>query len=633
MQTITSSHALQAIFGELVRGIAKKLGVRNDRVKVKSQESLIKICRCTHIGPGVISRSLFEQEDDTFVKSFNGPSMVGLLRFLVSMVSEFGVNDDTQLVPDKLMRLIVPALESKHLDVRTIGTELYAALYNNVGDAADYMNGLISHLSARMKNQLTDAVSRLRPADAALVSSTSPAKKEKSPTKQKRNSIAKVDVAMVTLNFGEDVAKKLASDGWQGRADALRDLSNRLQWGEALVPTADSSKAWDICCRVVKQGIMSNFVTEILQALRLLRTLANADPSMMELSIPWSAWEARLVLGSIVKSVIDRINDRHVRVRESAEETAIVIAQSNSVGLTLVARHALAEVAIPKVNPSSPLSQRRAYGLVGNNLVHRLRIVKKLVQDYKFTMQCTLLTLESVLKHVLQAWRHKSALVATTCKALCNKAMHIAGADTALHYISTLPVEAQVKLRPLLPQMNPKQLDVERSMRMKGDGEMIPAEHGGSVRGPQFSPISTNSHGLGGAQTFPGADLESASFNSMNLPTSGRIRPRRRSRFRENRDNMSSAPDSVNARMMHEAPTPPSSAPFGHKPVRGAVQEHGQRILRNHMVSQSVHLVVGRFVDDGDNHSSRRHLNMHTHTHTHTHTFVTHSLHVLLNLI
>ena len=182
MQTITSSHALQAIFGELVRGIAKKLGVRNDRVKVKSQESLIKICRCTHIGPGVISRSLFEQEDDTFVKSFNGPSMVGLLRFLVSMVSEFGVNDDTQLVPDKLMRLIVPALESKHLDVRTIGTELYAALYNNVGDAADYMNGLISHLSARMKNQLTDAVSRLRPADAALVSSTSPAKKEKSPT-------------------------------------------------------------------------------------------------------------------------------------------------------------------------------------------------------------------------------------------------------------------------------------------------------------------------------------------------------------------------------------------------------------------------------------------------------------------
>merc|ERR1711988_781089 len=82
-----------------------------------------------------------------------------------------------------------------------------------------------------------------------------------------------------------------------------------------------------------------------------------------------------------------------------------------------------------------------------------------------------------------------------------------------------------------------------------------------------------------GAQAL--ADLQSASFNSMNLPTSGRIRPRRRSRFRNNeRENMSSAPDSVNARMMHEAPTPPSSAPFG-ATRGGSVPEHAERIIRN----------------------------------------------------
>merc|ERR1711988_1368694 len=81
-----------------------------------------------------------------------------------------------------------------------------------------------------------------------------------------------------------------------------------------------------------------------------------------------------------------------------------------------------------------------------------------------------------------------------------------------------------------------------------------------------------------GAQAL--ADLQSASFNSMNLPTSGRIRPRRRSRFRTNeRENMSSAPDSVNARLMHEAPIPPSSAPFGTKP--GNIPEHAERIIRN----------------------------------------------------
>ena len=564
--------------------MAKKLGERNDRVKVKSQESLLKICRCTHIGPGVIAKSIFEQEDDSFVKTFNGPAMVGLLRLLVSMVSEFGVNDDSQLVPDKLMRLIVPALESKHLDVRTIGTELYAALYNKVGDAADYMNGLISHLSARLKNQLTDAVTRLRPANSPTDNSSSQPELETPKEEKKRATIAKLDVVVVTACFGEELAKQLTSDEPQNRTDALRDLNNRLQFGEALAPTADSTKAWDIVCRVVKQGIMSVFVSEILQSFRLLRTLANAVPGM-ELEIPWSAWEARLVLGSIVKSVIDRINDKHVRVRESAEETAIVVAQSSNVGLTLVARHALAELNIPKVNPSSPLSLRRTYGLVGITLVHRVRIVKQLVQDYQFTMSCTLLTLESVLKHALHAWKHNSALVATSCKSLCTKAMHIAGSETALHYISTLPVEAQVKLRPLLPQMSAKQLDKDRYAAMEGGGgDLVPAQHGGSVRGPQFSPINTKTqtHGLGCAQTFPGADLESASFNSMNMPTSGRIRPRRRSRYRDNeRENMASAPDSFNARIMHEAPAPPSSAPFGSKPVRGAVQDHAERIIRN----------------------------------------------------
>lgn len=273
----------QDIFQDLVRGITKKLGERC----TQSQESLLKICRCTQIGPGVVAKSIFDKEDDSFVKSFNGPSMVGLLRFLVNMVSEFGVNDETQLVPDKLMRLIVPALESKHLDVRTIGTELYAALYNNVGDAADYMNGLISHLNARLKNQLTDAVTRLRPADAAPVSSPSESK-VKTPKIKRSNSIAKIDIDIVTKCFGEELAKQLTSDEWEGRTQALSDLSNRLQWGEALAKTADSTKAWDICCRVVKQGIMSTFVSEILEAFRLLRTLANAEPGM-ELEIPWSA--------------------------------------------------------------------------------------------------------------------------------------------------------------------------------------------------------------------------------------------------------------------------------------------------------------------------------------------------------
>lgn len=97
----------------------------------------------------------------------------------------------------------------------------------------------------------------------------------------------------------------------------------------------DSEKAWNAVCNVMKQGLMSPWPIENLGALELIGTVVDAIPGM-EIEIPWGSWEARLVLGSIVKSLVEKSASPHVRVKELAALTLSRVADSHSVGLSLV---------------------------------------------------------------------------------------------------------------------------------------------------------------------------------------------------------------------------------------------------------------------------------------------------------
>ena len=109
------------------------------------------------------------------------------------------------------------------------------------------------------------------------------------------------------------------------------------------------------------------------------------------ITIPWSSWEARLALGSLVKTVVDKLGDSNVRVRvmivvlcsiivstsrfvhlhaffvihaiasiinrdmcenkqvrKAAQEMAMLLAHVHKTGWQLVTRHVLAPVTLPK---------------------------------------------------------------------------------------------------------------------------------------------------------------------------------------------------------------------------------------------------------------------------------------------
>jgi len=80
---------------------------------------------------------------------------------------------------------------------------------------------------------------------------------------------------------------------------------------------------------------MSPWPIENLGALELIGTVVDAIPGM-EIEIPWTSWEARLVLGSIIKTLVEKAASPNVRVREVAALTLSRVADAHPTGLSLV---------------------------------------------------------------------------------------------------------------------------------------------------------------------------------------------------------------------------------------------------------------------------------------------------------
>ena len=122
----------------------------------------------------------------------------------------------------------------------------------------------------------------------------------------------------------------------------------------------------------MKQGLMSPWPMENLGALELVGTVVDAMPGM-EIEIPWTEWEARLVLGSIVKSLVEKSSSPHVRVKEVASLTLARVAGTHSVGLSLAVRYLLTDVKLPACDPETASHDARLrYARYGHALVVRM---------------------------------------------------------------------------------------------------------------------------------------------------------------------------------------------------------------------------------------------------------------------
>lgn len=629
---------LVATFTPAVVGILPKLNHRNERLRFKSEQLLLHLCRIPFLGPRCIS-SLVASPEAFRSHNFSGPTLVGIFTFVRLVIEEFGIGSRSGFDPDSLMEVLVPALENKHLDVRKAATELYAVLYLAVGDNAHHLNELISGLKSQVKAKCTSAVNLLKTKNGGHSPASSPANADararrhsgtfgsaESNEKQKHQGLMRqrMEDEQVKLApiFGEEASKNLCNpDSWETRATALTDLSNALLDGEALAgdDDVDSEKSWAAVCNVMKQGLMSPWPLENLGALELIGTVVDAIPGM-EIEIPWDSWEARLVLGSIVKSLVENSSSKHVRVREVSALTLSRVADAHSVGLSLAARYLLSEVKLPNINPdSADHAQRLNYARYGHGLLAKLKLVREIVRNDCFSAGCSNLTLEAVLTFGLKSWEHSSHLVQMWAKNVCAAALQAAGAEVAAEYVAGLPAQVQMKLRQLLPEMSASQLDEQRRAALAGNGSMADSDGAvasGAVRGPTFSPIDTEAgsksrsralahHRGGGGRNLnvdPQADelavnfgtVSSPSFSAGNLPPSGRIRPRRKSSFRsgnDDRSSLSSAPASDGYAPVDfsgvESPKKPGSAPWlggnsggGGGGGRAALQEEARKIAR-----------------------------------------------------
>ena len=240
---------LVQMFTPAVVGILPKLNHRNERLRYKSEQLLLHLCRISYLGPRLIS-TLIADVDAFTRRKFSGPTLVGIFALVRLVIEEFGIGSKSGFDPDKLMEVLVPALENKHVDVRKSATELYAVLYLAVGDNAQALNELISGLKPQVKAKCTSAVNLLKtkhggnspigsPKGGSRSRSHSGAFGSVDDEKQKHQGLMrermKEEEGKLTPIFGKDAAKNLCNpDSWETRATALSDLSNALLDGEAL---------------------------------------------------------------------------------------------------------------------------------------------------------------------------------------------------------------------------------------------------------------------------------------------------------------------------------------------------------------------------------------------------------------
>jgi len=277
----------------------------------------------------------------------------------------------------------------------------------------------------------------------------------------------------------------------------------------------------------------------------------------------------------------------------------------------------LTEVKIPACDERSATHEMRLrYARYGHSLLAKLKLLREIVRNDCFSAGCSNLTLEAVLTFALKAWEHSSSLVQLWAKGVCSVALNAAGAEAAMDYVSGLPAQVQLRLRQLLPELSAAQLDEQRRAAMAGNGSMADEDDAvasGAVRGPKFSPIDTEagsksrrklhahhrgrnlSASAGGQDEELAVDfgtVSSPSFSAGNLPPSGRIRPRRKSSYRNSgggagRSGLSSAPASdgytpVDFNGFQNDSNKPSSAPWVGNGGGGSptLQSEGQKIAR-----------------------------------------------------
>lgn len=511
--------------------VVSQTGHSQERIRGTSSETLIYLASPSvpAIPAALIGEVVLESIAEMNPKTA-GNALAGRLGLLRNLVQECGITEASGLRVEGVVGTLMPTFANRHLDVRRAAAAVFAAVHASVqssGGDTGPLREYLSELNPALRRSVSSAISAAADkagfedgdflrglADspqrsggigpsrhASPITVSASGSLEASPRATEGTIILASDVDAVRALFGAEVADQLADASWLVRRTAMWTIAACLR-GERKIGDGgdvDLSRVWEVVVRVAKAALMDPAPGLVVSALDVLEALTNeqqialvgvgvagvgstaagAEPERPPVSIPWESWEARLVLSSLVKSVVGRMSDCSVRVQEAAAEIAMLFARADGVGASLVARHLLAAVDIPKlpsgtagspavVAAAATAEVRQKVQRSVHTLVARLRGLREL-QDHERAMKDfndgddantdKALELDHVLGFASKCLSSSSALVrklATDCAmaAASTAADHgAAGVSAVRAFVSAANADTRARLQPILASL------------------------------------------------------------------------------------------------------------------------------------------------------------------------------------
>lgn len=304
-------------------------------------------------------------------------------------ISHEATSDVGSGVPlEQALSVVIPAMESRDQSLRNVCNELYASLYVRVPEhERNSLNGRINHLKPEQRSSIAELVLRLQ----QTVLGDSKSREQPSTEPVKTTEVSRLQVSW-TIDpsllhiIGDKHAAALQNSSAQAKQQALLAIADMLVQGTIplIFAHGESGKAWEIWCHLLKSSLCDSSVQVNLAGLLLLRIFVErnkVDPN----SLSWDAWEAQVVLGSLVKTLVDKTAETHVRVADTSRSSILLLCMQSNVMLSLVVQQLLRPVQIPVVssNPERASSTLIAHQRAGRVLVARLRCMSAVLAIFR----------------------------------------------------------------------------------------------------------------------------------------------------------------------------------------------------------------------------------------------------------
>lgn len=181
-----------------------------------------------------------------------------------------------------------------------------------------------------------------------------------------------------------------------------------------------------------------------LAAFDVLHVLSNpkntSSGGRQPLVFPWDDWNGRLVLGSLVKTIVTQLGDSMARIRAAATEILMIMAKQHDQGLAIVTRELLTCIDCPalpsRFDPNFIYDQkevqaiqekRESYASFGRQLTSRLQLILVLLGERTLPPSSAPFSMDSILQFVPYALKHRSALVQRLAVDLTSVACEMGG--------------------------------------------------------------------------------------------------------------------------------------------------------------------------------------------------------------